>query len=135
MGKSFNIFIKLIKFGVWNLDFISFQELLSCVYCQVFNLITLDAREVRAEYFCCHSLAGSIYGEQRNAIDYDLRKYKCQKEVTFSPLLLLFHPFLSPGHCQTGHDLDLVVWEKCVARKEPLEPYQNNCCVRVKGQV
>lgn len=43
MGQPFNMFIKLIKFGGWDLDLISLQELLSCVYCQAFNLITLDA--------------------------------------------------------------------------------------------
>lgn len=42
MGQPFNIFIKLIKFGDWDLDFISLEELLSCMYCQVFNLITLE---------------------------------------------------------------------------------------------
>lgn len=50
-----------------------------------------------------------------SAIDYDLRKYKCQKEVTFGPLLLLFHPFLSRDRCQAGHALDLMVWDNCMA--------------------
>lgn len=42
MGQPFNISIKLINFGDWDLDFISLQELPSCVHCQVFNLITLE---------------------------------------------------------------------------------------------
>jgi len=66
---------------------------------------------VRAKYLCCHSLAGSIYEEQiMLLIMIRLIKYRCvKKEVKLGLLLLLFHPFLSPGHA-------------CIAKLDRLGP-------------
>lgn len=66
-----------------------------------FSTCLLQRIEKREQnILCCHSFAGSICEEQIMLfIMIFLVKYKrMKKEVKLGLLLLLFHPFLNPGH-------------------------------------
>lgn len=129
MGQTFNIFIKLIKFGDWDLDFVLLQKLPS-FQPDYFRGLRSESKIFLLSFLCRQHL-----WRADNTIDYVLRKYKCRKkEVKFvwslALTLILFSVLIIATLNVTWTSwFGKIVW----LRKEPSEPYQYNCSVRVEG--
>lgn len=123
LGQTSKKFMKLITFGDYDLDFISLQELLSCMYHQDLKLAYFQGLRSESKKFILSFPCRQHLWRTDNAIDSDLpdkiQKYE-ERSGDRSLLYTLQSLSQSCMHCQTGYVLGLLVWENCMVKEAAL---------------